>query len=148
MVQILNKIKGERISLVIDKFVPEDKIKGYVPAILYHVVLNKNNEIIGHCSARVGWNESMYYCGHIGYSINEEYRGNGYAVEAVNLIKKVFKVNNIGVVYITNSPDNHASIRVCEKLGAKFVERREFSEQDLKRLASEDSFKNIWKLRL
>ena len=148
MIQVFNKINGERISLVIDKFVPENKEKGYVPAILYHVVLNSNNQIIGHCSARLGWNESMYYCGHTGYSIDEQYRGNGYAVEAVKLVKKVFKANNINVIYITNSPDNYASIRVCEKLGAKFVERREFTEQDLKRFAQQDSFKNIWELRL
>jgi len=148
MIQFLNRIEGEKVSLIIDKFVPENSEKGYVPAVLYHVALNETGEIIGHCSARVGWNESMYYCGHIGYSIKEEFRGKGYAVQAVNLVKEIFKLNNINIVYITNSPDNHASIRVCEKLGAKFIKRMEFSEQDLKRFASQDSFKNIWELKL
>jgi len=148
VVKIIEKISGEKIDLIIDKFVPENKEKGYVPTILYHIVLSGTNEIVGHCSARLGWNEYMYYCGHIGYSVKEENRGNGFAVEAVNLVKKVFKENNINSVYITNSPDNHASIRVCEKVGAKFVKMIEFTEEELKKLAVSDSFKNIWKLKL
>ena len=147
MIKIIEKVEGKRVDLVIDRFVPENKEKGFVPAILYHIILKESNEIIGHCSARLGWNESLYYCGHIGYSIKEEYRGNGFAVEAVNLVKKVFKLNNMNWVYITNNPDNHASIRVCEKVGARFVKMMEFSEQDLKKFATRDSFKNIWELK-
>ena len=147
MIQILEKIDGKRIDLVIDKFVPENKEKGYVPAVLYHIKLKANSEIIGHCSARLGWNESMYYCGHIGYSVNENFRGNGYAVEAVNLVKKLFKLNGFNMIYITNNPDNNASIRVCEKLGAKFIKMMEFKEEELKNFATRDSFKNIWELK-
>lgn len=147
MIKKMDVIEGDRIVLSIDKFIPENKEKGYVPAILYHVILKRENKVIGHCSARLGWNESMYYCGHVGYSIDEEYRGNGYAVEAVNLVKEIFKANKMNFIYITNSPDNHASIRVCEKLGAKFIKIMEFTEQDLKRFAAQDSFKNIWELK-
>ena len=148
MLKIIEDIVGERVSLSIDKFIPENKEKEYVPVILYHIILNENRKIIGHCSARLGWNEYMYYCGHIGFSVQEVYRGNGYAVEAVNLVKKVFKENNIKQVYITNNPDNKASIRVCEKLGAKFIKRMAFSEEELKRFAASDSYKNIWKLKI
>ena len=147
MIKVLEEIQGKRIRLTLDEFVPENNEKGYVPAVLYHIVLNGSNKIIGHCSARIGWNETMYYCGHVGYSINEEYRGNGFAVEAVNLVKEEFKINGMNFVYITNRPDNNASVRVCEKLGAKFVKLMEFKEEDLKNFATRDSFKNIWKLK-
>ena len=89
----------------------------------------------------------MYYFGHIGYSVKEEYRGNGYAVDAVNLVKKVFKINNFNMIYITNNPDNNASIRFCEKLGAKLIKMMEFKEEDLKNFIVKDSFKNIWELK-
>ena len=148
MVKIIEEIEGDRITLVIDRFIPKNKELGFVPAILYHIVFNEENKVIGHCSAKLGWNESMYYCGHIGFSIQEEYRGNGYAVDAVNLLKKVFKENNIKQIYITNNPDNKASIRVCEKVGAKLVKMMAFSEEELKKFAASDSYKNIWQLKI
>lgn len=148
MIKILEEVDGKRIKLRLDTFIEERKDKGLPPAILYHIILKKTGEIIGHCSAKIGYNEILYYAGHIGFSVKEEHRGKGYAVEAVNLIRKVFKLNNMNWIYITNNPDNHASIRVCEKVGAKFIKRVEFAEQDLRRFAVSDSFKNIWQLKI
>ena len=148
MVQILKKIKGKKIDLVFDEFIEENIEKGYPPAIMYNIVLKATKEIVGHCSAKIGYNEILYYAGHVGFSVKEEFRGNGYATEAVNLIKKVFKLNKMSWIYITNNPDNNASVRVCEKVGAKFVKMMEFPEQDLKRFAVQDSYKNIWELNL
>ncbi len=147
MIKIIDKLEGKKIDLVLDKFIEENKEKGYLPALMYHIVLKGTNNIVGHCSAKIGYNEFMYYAGHTGFSVNENYRRQGFATEAVNLIKKVFKANGMNWIYITNNPDNQGSIRVCEKVGAKFVKMMEFSEQELRKFAVEDSYKNIWELK-
>ena len=148
MIKVLDKIEGKSIDLILDEVVQENKEKGYPAAIMYKIVLKGTNIIVGHCSAKIGYSEILYYAGHTGFSVKEEYRGKGFATEAVILLKKVFKANNMYWIYITNNPDNQASIRVCEKIGAKFIKLVEFSEQDLKRFAVQDSFKNIWQLKI
>ena len=145
--EIIEKLEGKKIDLVLNKVMEGDDKKGYVPALLYKMVLHNTNEVVGFCDARIGYNENIYYGGHIGYSVREEYRGNGYAVEAVELLKKVFKANDMRWIYITNNPDNHPSIRVCEKAGARFVKLVELPEYNEQRVEMGELFKNIWELK-
>lgn len=145
--EVITKLQGKKIDLVLNKFVEGDDDKGYVPALLYNIVLHETDVLVGRCDARIGYNENIYYGGHLGYSVKEEYRGNGYAVEAVELLKQVFKANNIRHIYITNNPDNHPSIRVCEKVGAKFVKLVELPEYNSQRVELGEMFKNIWELK-
>lgn len=35
-------------------------------------------------------NDAIFYIGNISYSVDEKYRGNGYSVEAVKLLVKLF----------------------------------------------------------
>ena len=144
---IIDYLKGKKIDLKLNKAVDGDDSKGYVPALLYNIVLTGTDTIVGRCDARIGYNENIYYGGHLGYSVKEEYRGNGYAVEAVELLKTVFKANDIHWVYITNNPDNHPSIRVCEKVGAKFIKLVELPEYNSQRVELGEVFKNIWELK-
>ena len=49
---------------------------------------------MGRCALRIGYNDSLYYVGHIGYSVYEKYRGHHYAAKACKLLfllaKKLF----------------------------------------------------------
>ena len=145
--EIIQRLIGKKIDLVLNKMVDADDERGFVPALLYNIVLHGTDEIVGCCDARIGYNENIYYGGHLGYSVKEEHRGNGYAVEAVELLKQVFKANNIRHIYITNNPDNHPSIRVCEKVGAKFIKIVELPEYNNQRIELGETFKNIWELK-
>lgn len=40
---------------------------------------------MGYCDLRIGYNDNLYYGGHIGYGINEEYRGHHYDAKACEL---------------------------------------------------------------
>ena len=62
------------------------------------------------------------YAGHIGYGVNQEYRGNRYAARSCQLILPLAKRHGINPIWITCNPDNIASRRTCEIAGAKFVE--------------------------
>jgi RimJ/RimL family protein N-acetyltransferase len=76
---------------------------------------------IGGVNFRVGYNENLYYSGHIGYAVDKKYRGNRYAEKACRLIVPVIRAHGMDRVIITNNHTNIASKKTCENLGAKFI---------------------------
>ena len=144
----LRKIKGNRITLKLEEKTPPDREKNYVETHYFAVMLNgKNPQRIGSISAKLGMNEFLYYVGNIGYNIDEPFRGNGYAGEAVELVKQLFKKNGFSKVIITNDPRNYASIRVCEKLGAKFIKTVDVPAGHVL-LSQGHEQENIWELEI
>ncbi|MGO8698819.1 MAG: GNAT family N-acetyltransferase [Limisphaerales bacterium] len=68
----------------------------------------------------VGDTEHVRICaGHIGFEVLKEFRGHSYALEACRAVAP-FVRSIYRVVTITANPDNHASIRTIERLGATF----------------------------
>lgn len=144
----LRKIKGERIFLKLEEKLPPDDKKHYVETHYFGIMLRgKRARRIGSISAKLGMNEFLYYVGNIGYNIDEPFRGNGYACEAVELIKQLFRKNGFTKVIITNDPRNYASIRVCEKLGAKFIKTVDVPEGHIL-LSQGHEQENIWELEI
>jgi len=98
--------------------------KKHVPG--YEFAICKDGEKVGRINLRIGYgggfyNSNLYYGGQIGYDVDEAHRGNGYAVRACRLLLPVAKAHGMIKLLITNNITNHASMRVCEKLGARFV---------------------------
>ncbi|PLT27507.1 GNAT family N-acetyltransferase [Peribacillus deserti] len=114
-------IKGEEIDLYLVKTVPGNKEKNWVPAYHFDISLSGSPEPIGKIDIRIGYNENLYYGGHIGYSVNEEYRGNHYAAKAVLLLRKVAHDHELEKLVITCNPDNIASRKTCEYIGANLI---------------------------
>lgn len=96
--------------------VPEKK---WVPC--YRFAVCRNGEKIGNINLRIGYTDSLYYGGQIGYEIDEKHRGNNYAARACRLLAPVAKAHGMEKLIITNNHTNTASRRVCEKLGASFL---------------------------
>lgn len=116
-------ISGEEIDLKLLKKSSGDKIKGWSAEYKFQIQLHNSDKSIGHINLRIENNEKiMKYIGHIGYGIDVEYRGNKYSAKACELIKKVMNDHNMTSVIITCNPDNYASRRTCELLGAKLLE--------------------------
>jgi predicted acetyltransferase len=118
----IDQLQDEDISLVIERKTPEDLEKGYVPSYRYQIYINKTTEHVGAIEIRIGYNTGLYYGGHIGYTIFEQFRGNHYALKACELIKEVAKCHQMEYIYITCNPDNLASRKTCEKLGLELLE--------------------------
>jgi len=114
-------LSNGEIHLECTKQSPADPVKKYVPA--YHFDIKKADEKVGEINLRIGYTEGLYYGGNIGYGIEETYRGNGYAVEACKLVSSIAKGHGMRILFITNDALNTASRRVCEKLGAQFIEK-------------------------
>ena len=120
------ELKSGEISLNCVKKTPANPEKKWVPNYFFDIC--KNGKKIGQINLRIGYTEGLYYGGQIGYDIDESHRGNGYAVLACQLLTPVAKAHGMTKLIITNNVTNHASKRVCEKLGAKFIREAELPE--------------------
>ncbi len=67
----------------------------------------------------------------IGYTIDPDYQGMGYATEAVRaMVTYVFEVLGADIVRAYAGADNVASVRVADKVGLLVVERFEATDED------------------
>lgn len=77
---------------------------------------------MGHINFRVGDTEHVRVCaGHVGFEVSEAHRGHGYALQACRAIAP-FVASLYETVTITCDPENQASRRIIEQLGASFVD--------------------------
>jgi len=109
---------SEIYLVCIEKY-PANPEKKHVPA--YKFAVCKDGEKIGDAGLRIGYTDGLYYCGQVGYSIDEAHRGNNYAARACKLLVPIAKAHGMEKLLITNNYTNTASKRVCEKLGARLV---------------------------
>ncbi len=86
------------IKLVLEKTVEGDPERNWVPAYHFFIEDLKGNKM-GVCDLRIGYNENLYYGGHIGYRIFPEYRGKHYAGKACLLLFQLAKKHNMEYLY-------------------------------------------------
>ena len=111
------------LELILVEKCPADSSRGYVPAYEFAMRPVGQNTNIGHISLRIGNDENLEkYAGHIGYNVTPAYRGHRYAARSCQLILPLARRHEINPIWITCNPDNIASRRTCEIVGAKFVE--------------------------
>jgi ribosomal-protein-alanine N-acetyltransferase len=78
------------------------------------IVLRNEDRFIGACGIH-GVTEIQ---ASIGYILNRSYWGHGYATEAAKaLVDHLFNELGVHRVYASCDPENHASVRVLEKVG-------------------------------
>lgn len=58
----------------------------------------------------------------VSYDVDPEHRGHLYASRACKLLLSLARTHSLQFLWITCSPDNIASRRTCELVGAKLVE--------------------------
>ena len=75
---------------------------------------------LGHIHLRLGMNDNIYYGGHIGYGGRERARGHGIAARACRIVAPLARAHDMEELIITTTPDNVASIKTIEHLGASF----------------------------
>ena len=98
---------------------------------MYHFrILAADDLDVGHINFRVGSTEHVRVCaGHIGFEIREQFPGHGYAFQACRAIAP-FVRSVYDSVTITCDPDNQASRRTIERLGASFTDEVPVPEHD------------------
>lgn len=121
-VEVPEEVKDEEVCLTLDYKVEANPKKGWVPAYHFHICTPDGKRKAGKCDLRIGYNEKLYYGGHIGYNVKPKYRGHHYAAKACRLLFEIARQQGMKYVYITCNPDNLASKRTCELLQGALVE--------------------------
>lgn len=62
------------------------------------------------------------WAGHFGYNVEPAFRGQRFARRACRLLLPLARAHGLTEVWITCNPENQASRRTCERLGATLVE--------------------------
>lgn len=97
----------------------------------YHYkIADGDNNIIGHINFRVGSTRHVsMVAGHLGFEIAKEFRGRAYLLHACQALRPLIK-QHYDKVIVTADPDNAASIRIIERLGARFISEVEVPRDD------------------
>ena len=79
--------------------------------------------LMGGMALRIGHPETVLrYAGHLGFSVQPEYRGHRYAARSVRLLLPFARRHGLQFVWIGCAHDNAASRRTCELAGATYYE--------------------------
>lgn len=93
-----------------------------VPAYLFSIVHLASDQIVGEIDLRLEPTDYLQqYGGQMGYHIDAAYRGHRFAVRACLLLQEVAHTHGMTEIWITCNPDNLASRRTCELIGAEYV---------------------------
>lgn len=118
------------LELVLTAFRPADPLRGWVPA--YHFEMRVDGQPAGGVNLRAGnTREIEMYSGHIGYAVEPSFRGRHLAERSCRIVAPLAKAHGLQPVWITCNPDNTASRRTCERLGAVLVETVSISRDHL-----------------
>ena len=98
------------------------------PAYVFAIVLAATEVEVGRLLLFVDHSPGRSeYAGHIAYEIAPEHRGHHYAARACQLVRPLVR-EHLEVAWIMTSPDNFASARTAELVGAVYVDTREIPE--------------------
>jgi predicted acetyltransferase len=94
-----------------------------VPAYHLRMVHRHTREELGRIRLRIGSTPHIErYAGHIGYTVHPQHRGHHYAARSLLLLLPFARELKLDPLWITCDPENIASRRTLERVGAEFVE--------------------------
>lgn len=107
------------LTLRLQKVTEADPPSGRVSAEFYDMVAA--GTVVGTIQLRLGNTDYMrLYDGHVGYRVELDYRGHGYASEALTTLRPIARRHCFRETWITVRPDNVASCRTLDKAGASY----------------------------
>lgn len=116
------KLIDEDLELILVEKSPVNEEKQYVPSYQFKMKNVQTSELMGYLRLSIGFNENIKYGGHIGYGVDEKFRGHHYATRSVKMLLPFAKKQGINPLWITCNPENIASRKTCELAGGKLEE--------------------------
>jgi tagatose 1,6-diphosphate aldolase len=115
----VDPLKDGDLTVVLVECQPGATNAWRVPAYLF-LLRTDASQYVGSIRLRVGWNNDIIrYAGQIGYVVEPAFRGQRYAERACRLIMPLARGHGLKELWITCQPDNLASRRTLERLGAE-----------------------------
>lgn len=107
---------------VLDLYLDEEADKVGKVCEHYNIALAGEKRFIGY--VRVTYDDMKdNFLGNIGYQLNRDFRGNGYMLQALEILKKPMLDRGLERPIITVESENTASVRTIEKFGGKKLEK-------------------------
>lgn len=104
-----------------DQIEEGDPAQGHVPYYHFRIMAAEDQDV-GHINFRVGHTDHVeWFAGHVGFRVHPAFRGRGFAGQACRALAP-FVRSLFDTVIITCDPDNTASRKTIEGLGARFIE--------------------------
>jgi tagatose 1,6-diphosphate aldolase len=118
------KLVDRDLELVLmQKIFPEANEIADVPVYKFEMRTTVTAQKLGRINFRVGnTKDIIMYAGHLGYDVEQKYRGNRYAARSCQLLFPLARKHSIDPIWITCNPDNIASRKTCEIVGGKLIE--------------------------
>lgn len=134
------------MQLIEEAYIDKNLPKDWKPYYVYQIWVAAN--VVGKVILRLGSIQERYYDGHVGYTIEEPYRGHHYAYLALLLLKDIAIDKGFKELIITCSPDNIASKKTILKIQATYIETKTIPASLKKYFTKEETQKEIyvWKL--
>jgi len=112
---------------------------GWAPAYRFEMRIRNATVKAGRINLRISHALDVeLYAGHIGYDVEPRYRGHRYAARSCILLLPLAKRHGLDPLWITCNPDNIASRRTCELIGAQLIETIDLPpDNDMYRLLGE-----------
>ncbi|NMA07691.1 MAG: GNAT family N-acetyltransferase [Clostridiales bacterium] len=110
---------GDAVTLMVMRRNPPDIKHGWTAALHFDILANGTR--VGICSLRTGYNEALFYSGHLSYTVFPKYRGHGYAADASYVMTKLAAAYGMPSVTICCVPENSASRGTARKAGFAYT---------------------------
>ncbi len=102
--------------------------KLFIPSDTFAIIHKASQKLIGAVSLEKDKRRPEMKSREVGYSLAEEFWGQGYMTEAVKeVLRYVFEEKGLDIVAITANPANTRSLRVIEKCGFVYEGLERFS---------------------
>jgi len=112
-------IKGPVLDLKLLGYHERD-LTDEIPYYCFQILLA--NQVIGKITLRIGFSEMTYIHGHVGYGIDEAYRGNNYSYYALEMIKDLARKHGYRKLLLTTDSRNEQSKKTVLKSSGKPIE--------------------------
>lgn len=114
-------LRDEELELELIEYGLQEAHK--VPAYLIRMVHHHSREELGRIRLRVGSTTHIEcYAGHVGYTVHPQHRGHHYAARSLRLLLPFARELKLNPLWITCDPENIASRRTLERVGAELIE--------------------------
>ena len=90
---------------------------GLEGSVEFDILQRENGRKVGKLALRLGESRPLFYLGHIGYHIDDPYRGHHLAQAACRAATGILLGEGMRTAVITTDPDNVASRKTCLALG-------------------------------
>lgn len=111
------------VELRLMSLIQPDEKKGLVASYLFAIHETRYSSRVGHLHFRIQSTERILnVAGHIGYFIEESWRGKGFSYEATKAVLPLARLLGFSELILTCRPENTASRKIIHRLKARYLD--------------------------